>query len=301
MTFHTNKFIRKSLFLFILSSLILTASIVAFGQQTQSGDWKAKLSKKDSQKIQLSFYREKDNTYHKGKKHQSSSGFEITDLQGLSFAQINGANSQVNFSITRDAGTIQLIGSFNNSKGSGTWTFTPNNNFITTMENLGFRNISDEKLFASVIIDVKTESVIELQNAGLNNLDYDDVFTATIFKVDANYINEMNAAGFSNLEMDELVQARIFKINGDYAREILALGFGKQSMDQLVQFRIFKITPEFVSKVKSEGLSNLSAGDLVQLRIFKIDSEFIQKARAKGIANPSVGELVDMKIMGKLK
>lgn len=301
MTTINKNLIGRSASLFILSGLILIASIAAFGQQTQTGTWKAKVHKKDSQKIQITFYSDKDNSYHKGKKHHSSSSFAIADLEGLSNSQINASESQVDFSIIREAGTFRLVGSFNKAKGSGNWTFNSDANFIATMANLGFDNISDEKLFASAIIDVRAQTVTELRNSGLDSLDYDDVFTATIFKINANFINEMSAAGFGKLDMDELVQARIFKIDGNYAREILALGFGKQSMDQLVQFRIFKITPDFVSDVKSEGLSNLSAGDLVQLKIFKIDSQFIQKARANGITNPSVGELVDLKILGKLK
>jgi hypothetical protein len=289
-------------YIFLLSIFVLASSLTVFGQKTQSGNWTAKISKKNSEKIHISFYRENTDEDRKDRdeNHVSGSGFTMDELRGLSLGQINGSKSPVSFSLVRDAGTIQMIGSFENGNGSGTWTFTPDASFISSMESYGFNNISDKKLFASAILNVKTQTVSELINAGLKNLDYEDIFKATIFKVDANYISEMNTAGFTNLDMEDLVKARIFKIDANYAREILGMGFGNQSMEQLVKFRIFKVTPEFLNDMKSAGFANLTAEEVVQMRIFKIDAAFIQNARNKGYSNPSVGELVELKIHGKV-
>lgn len=303
MTINSAKVIRNLLTTIILSAFVLAGSIVAFGQQTQSGKWKAKVKTKDTEKIHISFYQDSDYQNSKGKygNQISGQGFEINELQGLSYEQINGSNSSVNFTIIREAGTIQLTGTFNNGEGTGTWTFASDPNFVSALRNLGFEDVSERKLFASAVLNVKSQTVTELRNAGLKNLDYEDIFKATIFKIDANYIREMSSAGFKDLDMEDLVKGRIFKIDANYAREILALGFGEQTLEELVKFRIFKVTPEFLTQMKAEGLNNLTAEDVVQLRIFKIDGAFIQSARAKGFANPSVGELVELKIHGKVK
>ncbi len=304
MTKHSSKFIRKPAILFVLSILLLALSVNVFGQETQTGKWKAKVKTKENiEKIHISFYQESSEADSKGKYRNqiSGHGFEINELQGLSLSQINGSNSPVNFSIVREAGTINLTGTFNNGEGSGTWTFASNPSFVASMRGFGFENISEKKLFASAVLNVKTQTVSELRSAGLKNLDYDDIFKATIFKIDANYIRDMSSAGFTNLDMEDLVKGRIFKIDANYAREVLAMGFGEKSLEELVKFRIFKVTPEFLSEMKAEGLNNLTAEEVVQLRIFKIDGAFIQSARAKGYANPTVGELVELKIHGKVK
>ena len=51
--------------------------------------------------------------------------FEFSDLQGLTREQVlNGG--PVSFSIVREAGRIDMEGTFQNGKGSGTFRFTPN-------------------------------------------------------------------------------------------------------------------------------------------------------------------------------
>jgi hypothetical protein len=297
------KYIRKSSLFFSLLFLVLIASASVFAQATQTGRWKAEVSDKNPEKIQISFYCESAETNGKGKNRNqiSGRGFELNELQGLSAGQINGSNSNVAFSIAREAGTINLNGTFNAGEGSGTFVFTPNPAFLAAMRGSGFENISDDQLFASAVLDVRSQTVAELRSSGLKIQDFDDVFKATIFKIDANYIREMSTAGFNDLDMEDLVKTKIFKIDANYAREILAMGFGQKDIEELVKFRIFKITPEFLAQMKAEGLSELSAEDLVQLRIFKIDGSFIQSVRAQGYPNPTVEELVELKIHGKVK
>lgn len=295
-------FIYNSLILVFLAIFIFISSSIVFGQETLSGDWNAKPNPKDTYKLQISFYTEKNSDNAGKQKNQiSGSGFELTELQGLSAAQISGANVPVNFFIQREAGTVRLSGTFNQGKGAGKFTFSADRNFVAAMNNAGFDNISAKDLFAAHVLDVKSATVADLRASGLQNLEFEDVFKATIFKIDSNYISQMNGAGFGNLGMEDLVKGRIFKIDAEYAREISQMGFGGQNLEELVKFRIFKVTPEFLNQMRGEGLADLNAEQVVKLRIFKIDSEFIQKARAKGYANPSVEELVELKIFGKIK
>lgn len=300
----SNNIFRKA-FIIVKSSVfaLILAAVVAPAQSVQTGTWEAKVKDWDKERVKISFYREdmEVDSKHKGKYQISGHAYEINELRGLGPGQLRGANSPVRFSIVREAGTIDLTGTFTDGAGSGTWTFTPNASFVASMRSFGFENISDKKLFASAVLDVRTATVSDLRASGIRNLEYDDVFKATIFKIDGQYIREMSAAGFANLDMEDLVKGRIFKIDANYAREISTLGFGEQSLEQLVKFRIFKITPEFLAQMKAEGLGSLSAEEVVKLRIFKIDGEFIQSARAKGYVNPTVEELVELKIHGKVK
>lgn len=268
--------------------IIVIGNYVIVAQSVLTGEWKAEISTKNPEKIQLSFERQTE----KGGRNQHSSGYKFSDLQNLSREQASGSGA-VKFSLVREAGTIECEGAFQNGKGAGTFRFTPNAQFVSAMKSRGFdfekdasfgRNSSlEERLFAATTLNVTTALADDLLAANFGKLDVDDLFKAAIFKVDSNFMREMKASGFPNLGMEELVKARIFKIDAEYLRQLNASGFGNEPFENVVKMRIFKITPEFVAEVRAEGLSNLDIEDVVKLRIFKIDGAFIRQAKSEGV------------------
>lgn len=308
-----------TLIIFIFGSYVIVA------QNAMTGTWTAKVktSAKDGsgtpnrERIYLSFSRETA----KGGHNQHGSDFAYADLQGLTYDQAQ--NGRASFRVVREAGTIECEGTFTAGKGSGTFTFTPNQAFIDGMRSRGF-TFRDEQLFSAATVNVTMAAADDLKNSGLGPVTTDDLFKVVIFKVTPQFIAEMKATGFPNLGLEELVKARIFKVDADFVRQVHEMGFEKQDFEGLVKFRIFKVTPEYLTELKNngfsnlsseevvkfrifkvtpellttlknEGFANLSAEDVVKFQIFKIDAEFIREARAKD-PNVTVKELVEMKI-----
>jgi hypothetical protein len=285
--------------IFVLGSYVIVA------QNVITGDWKSDTRSEDSDKvqqspdkIQLSFEIRTD----KGGRNQHGSSFLYSDLQGLTREQAQ--NGRANFSVVREAGTIQCEGSFTNGKGAGTFRFTPNYAFADAMKARGFdfsapskhgSNDLDMRLFTATTLNVTTAFADDLKSANFGPLDVDDLFKAVIFKITPQYMAEMKATGFPDLGMEELVKGRIFKIDADYVKQVHDMGFASQDFEGLVKFRIFKVTPEFLNQIKAEGITSLSSEDIVKLRIFKIDPQFIRDARASE-PNITIEELVQMKI-----
>ena len=277
--------------------LVWIAGANAIAQSSLSGEWTATVSK-DNSKIQLRLEQRSD----KSGRHQMGQSFEISDFQGLTREQaLNGG--PVNFSLVREAGRIDMEGSFQNGKGSGTFRFTGNAGFVSAMKSRGFdfdqtsRNDdrdSEDRLFAATVLNVTTALADDLNSAGFGKLQTEDLFKAAIFKIDSNFMREMKASGF-NLGMEDLVKARIFKIDADFVKQVAQMGFEKEPFESLVKMQIFKVTPEFISEMRNEGLNNLQVEDLVKLRIFKIDPEFIRAAKADGVPM-EVEKLVQRKI-----
>lgn len=265
-------------------------------QSVATGDWTASLSSKDSGrdatndsgKIHLNFERRTD----KGGRHQNGQSYDFADLQGLSREQVV-SGGVVKFSLVREAGTIVCAGSFQNGKGSGTFSFAGNQSFVAAMKSRGFdfaeestrhgERDSEDRLFAATTLNVTTALADDLTSAGFGTLHVEDLFKAAIFKVDSRFMREMKASGFPNLDMEDLVKARIFKIDAEFVRQVTQMGFAKEPFESLVKMQIFKVTPEFITEVRNEGLTDLEVEDLVKLRIFKIDSEFIRQAKADGV------------------
>lgn len=301
---------------FSIAFIIITiGSIVIVAQDTATltgtwkaddNDWNSKNRNKDKDdddddtynfveqskdKVQLNFKFDKGN----GRSNNFGSGFEYGELKGLSKTQVESASStSVNFSITREAGNVEMQGTFQNGKGAGTFRFTPNRSFASAMQTRGFA-FTNEKLFTATALDLTTAFVDDLLTANFKNLDTDDLFKAKIFKITPQFMSEMSAIGFPNLDMEDLVKARIFKIDAAFARQVADMGFKEDSLEGLVKFRIFKVTPEFLKEVQAEGLNNLDAEDVVKLRIFNINGEFIRQARAENVPT-TVEDLVQKKI-----
>jgi hypothetical protein len=300
-------FFNLALIVFVFGSVVIVAQTTA-ATTPINGEWKASVSSADRpdsprrpdesekankpdnpNKIHLSFYRRTE----KGGNSQNGSTFEYSDFQGLSREQAL-AGGAVRFSLVREAGTIECEGTFQNGKGSGTFRFTPNAQYVSAMKSRGFdfeaadgsgkkRSDLNERLFAATTINVTTAFADDLLSANFGKLDVDDLFKAAIFKVTPQFMSEMKASGFPNLGMEELVKARIFKIDANFVREVTQMGFDKEPFESLVKMRIFKVTPEFINEVKNEGLNNLDIEDLVKMRIFKIDGAFIRQARSEGV------------------
>jgi hypothetical protein len=268
-----------------IALLIWIAGAKAVAQSSVSGEWTASVSK-DSSKIQLNLERRSN----RSGRNQMGQSFEFSDLQGLSREQAL-SGGPVSFSLVREAGRIDMEGTFQNGKGSGTFRFTGNAGFVSSMKSRGYdfdqtsdnddRN-SEDRLFAATVLNVTTALADDLNSAGFGKLRVDDLFKAAIFKIDSNFMREMKASGF-NLGMEDLVKARIFKIDAEFVKQVGQMGFEKEPFESLVKMQIFKVTPDFISELRYEGLNNLQVEDLVKLRIFKIDTEFIREAKADGV------------------
>ena len=275
--------------------------------QSLTGEWKGSLVK-DKSKVNLNFAVRRETDGEKKWNHTIGHTFEFAQL-GLTREQVvNGG--PVSFRLTREAGTIEGEGAFQDEKGTGTYRFIGNSGFLAAMKTRGFdfekqsgithelkskhQSTLDEKLFTAAVLNVTTALADDIR-ANFNTTDVGDLFKAAIFKIDSAFMREMKSTGFPNLSMEDLVKARIFKIDAAAVRRATEMGFGNQGFESLVKMSIFKITPEFLAEVRNEGLTNLTMEEVVKLRIFKIDGEFIRKAKAEGV-DLNVQSLVQRKL-----
>jgi hypothetical protein len=84
--------------------------ISTYGQNALSGTWKAKVKHENNEKLHISFrFDSRDN-----ENHRTGTSFKLKNLIGLSESQINSSNSSVSFKVIREAGTVNLVGTFNN-------------------------------------------------------------------------------------------------------------------------------------------------------------------------------------------
>jgi hypothetical protein len=165
-----------------------TAGINLFAQSI-SGEWTASVQE-SSDKIHLNTERRTA----RGGRNQNGQTFQYSDLQGLSRDQAQ-RGGPVRFSLVREAGRIDYEGSFQNGRGSGTFSFTGDQGYLASMRSRGFdfsrndRNNDEDnttaRLFSAATLNVTTALADDLASSGFGKLDVDDLFKAAIFKIDS--------------------------------------------------------------------------------------------------------------------
>ncbi len=81
-------------------------------------------------------------------------GVRLSELTGLPPAALSSTATNLQFSWTREAGTFRFSGSFDEGRGSGTYTFTTNPAFVSGMQSAGYRTLSTDDIVRLALHDV---------------------------------------------------------------------------------------------------------------------------------------------------
>src|SRR5688572_19874157 len=81
-------------------------------------------------------------------------GVRLRDLAGLPPAAVASIANDVQFTWTREAGTFRFSGSFDQGRGSGTYTFTADQTFVNNMAATGLKNLATDDIVRLAVIDV---------------------------------------------------------------------------------------------------------------------------------------------------
>jgi hypothetical protein len=272
------------LFVFCLAPVAITS-----GQSRVpiNGEWQIEFKKKDPDEVQLTMSRGKDQSW--------GHAIKISEVQGLSHDYAT-TPIEVTLRIVRDGGTFDLVGSFREGKGSGSFKLTPNESFFSALAARGYPSLSESNVFSAAMSGLKISSVDELKATGYDRLTFNNLIESVIFKINAASIADLRNAGFEQLPFNKLVEASIFKVDGNYVREIQTLGFSPMPFQKLIELRVQQITPEYIGQFRQLGFSDLTPDRLVELKIFKVTPEFVSEMRAVGFTTITPPQLVNLRI-----
>ena len=274
----------------ILFVFCLAPAAVTTGQSRApiTGEWRIEFTRKDPDEVQLNMTRGRQNNW--------GNGIKISEVQGLWRDYATTPASNVTLRIVRDAGTFELTGSFSNGKGSGQFTLTPNDGFLSELASRGYTKLSEDQVFSAAMSGLKINAIDDLKSAGYDHLTFDNLIESAIFKITSASIADLRSVSFDHLPFQKLIEASIFKVDSSFVRETQNLGFGNLEFQKLVELRVHKITPEYVNEVRGMGFNDLTLERLVELKIFKVTPEFVNEIRAAGFAAITPQQLVNLRI-----
>ena len=257
-----------------------------------------------------------------------SRGYQLSELRGLSAAQLAARPAPVRFALVREPGRLDCNGIAGNSSGRGSCSFAADPAFAAYLAQRGIarpdtrrafslamsgvgRRLVDalsangyprptlNQLVAMGIHGVTAEYVRDLALSGYRLQSADKLVAFKIHGVSADYVRAIAAAGpqLRNLPADDVVAFKIHGVTPDLVRAYTALGRGVDK-DQVVAMRIHGVTPQYINQMAALGYRSLTADELVQMRIHGVTPEFVRALQRQGIRTASADQLVRLRISG---
>ena len=276
---------RNSSPVIIVGSLLVYA-LLAPGQDWNH-DWKLKRSRRDDQ-VHFTVERSKI-----GNQWSHSSDVPLDRFRGLSMETLERGGA-AKFEYVHDAGRLLCQGRFSLGRGSGTYTFAPNPQFVSELQRLGYETPNEDQLLSMVMSDVGLEFARGVKDAGLE-ASTKQLIELRIHGVTLDYIHYARAAGYTGFSAKNFVEMRIHGVESDFLRDLKTQGYDLPARD-IVELRIHGVTSELMADLRRAGY-DLTSKQITELRIHGVTPEYLRELKGFGL-QPSASDLVELRIHG---
>lgn len=227
----------------------------------------------------------------------------LSAMRGLAEATIvSPSAAAARFALEREAGTVEMEGTFRSGRGSGVFDFTPDAGFARKLADAGVRvpggRIDDRTLLLFTLSDLSIATIRELQSLGMRNLDLEEVEAIAVHRITPEYVREMRGLGLTDLSIDDVVALRIHGASAAWVREMTSLGLPRPDKERIVEWRVHGVSPKFVRELHELGYREVTPEQLVAMRIHGVTPQFIRELREAGYEAIPADKLVDLRIRG---
>ncbi|WP_345139828.1 M56 family metallopeptidase [Flavobacterium ginsengiterrae] len=241
-------------------------------------------------------------TFKSDENNNSSTTFQLNELSSVP------RDKQGDFSLTREAGTMNFKGKFEGDRGMGTYKFTANKDYSTTMRKEGLDISKDTDLMVFFMINIKTSYVQMLKKNGYNSLDKDQVIPLAALDVNEAYITSIKKA-IPDIDLDNLVPFKSLDIDQKFIDEIRSSGYKDISPSNIIALKSQGIDGKYIKDFRSSSKIQKNADnkgnsknndedsddDIIAFKALNVDKAFIDSFKEIGFDNISNGDLIGLK------
>jgi len=223
--------------------------------------------------------------------------FKLSDLSNIP------KGTQGTFTISREAGKMEMTGKFEGNTGMGSYKFIADKAYFDYMNSELKEKLDEEDQMAFFFINIRKDYLQMLKKEGFSSIGKDDIIPMAAMKIDAAYIKSIKDAGFKDVDMEKLIPLKALNVDAAYIKEIRDAGYKNVTTDQLVTFKAQGIDKDYITKVrqlkgKDNKEGNDDADDIVTFKAMNIDEAFINSFKAIGLTNIPHDQLVSFKAIG---
>lgn len=250
----------------------------------------------------------------------SSSTFQLNEFKDLT------VDKRGEFSLTREAGTMNFEGKFEGNNGMGTYKFVASKSFTTAMaqegvkvseendlmafflvnvkvsyvkmlKKNGYKNVDSEQLIPLVSLNVSEDYIASMKQAGIPDFDLEDLIPFKSMGIEKAFIDEIRQAGYKNITADNIIALKSQGIDGKYMDDFhnSTKENDKETGDDIIAFKSMNIDKAFIDSFKNLGYNNLSNSDLMAFKSLNITAAFIQEFEKTGYSNLQPDDLITFK------
>ncbi len=193
----------------------------AAGVQTE-GDWSGVIRPEGF--VDVSFRKQGGRVY-------SSIRVPLSELKDLPRQNVG------TFTLTREAGSIQFSGRFENNEGKGQYSFAPEKSYTDHMRNENI-DISDSKYqMAFFLVNITRSYVGMLKNNGYMILSKDDLIPLAALDVNEAYIRSIKNTGITSLSIHDFIPFRALKIDKEYIDTLRKAGYADLTAEKVINLK----------------------------------------------------------------
>ena len=259
--------------------------------------------------------------FKSGEHDNSSTTFQLSELKGLT------KDMKGEFTITREAGTMNFVGKFEGNNGMGTYKFIASKSFskemaeegvtvtdesdlmvffmvnvktsyVKMLKKNGYKDIDKDQLIPLASLDVNEEYIKSIKKADIPNFDLEDLIPFKSMEIDKAYIDEIRQAGYKNITADNIIALKSQAVNGKFITDFHNSTNGKhddETGDNIIAFKSMNIDKEFIDSYKKLGYNDLSNDDLMALKSLDITPAYIHEFEKVGYKNLKPDDLFALK------
>lgn len=265
---------------------ILVAAVLA-NTATPKQEWRVERRFGDSGRVDFSVIRTRIGSWS-----QQENSVPVSNFRNFRQGSLN-SGGPVKFEYVQDAGSLLCEGRMFLGKGSGTWTFQPNPEFVREFRELGYaipdneqlfwmtlngvdlafaRGVKEAELRASTedLLDMRRHGITvdlvrEMRAAGYRGFTAGNYIDLRNHGVGAGYLKGLAEAGMENLSSDEITSLKNHGVRAELAQVSTDLGYRFRSQE-LIDLSTHGVTEEYLRNLRASGMTNLSAEQIVKLR-----------------------------------
>nr|WP_315153893.1 M56 family metallopeptidase [uncultured Flavobacterium sp.] len=251
----------------------------------------------------------------------SSTTFQLSELKGFT------KDMKGEFTLTREAGTMNFEGKFEGNNGMGTYKFSEDKSFSAAMakegvtvadesdlmvffmvnvkisyvkmlKKNGYKNVDKDQLIPLAALGADEEYITSIKQAAIPDFDLEDLIPFKSMGIDKAYIDEIRKAGYKNISADNIIALKSQDINGKFITDFHNSTNGNdddETGDNIIAFKSMNIDAAFIDSFKKVGYNNLSNDDLMAFKSLNITPAYIHEFEKVGYSNLKPDDLMSLK------
>jgi hypothetical protein len=202
--------------------------------------------------------------------HDGNSDMPWSRWIGIAPQDLQHEGAAIDARMIAEAGEMRCTGKVHDGSLQGSYSFTPNPDFVKRMEAMGFDGQTPDRLQGYAFLDVTIAWIKEMKDAHVKDMTAENLMGLRALKVDAAYVRAMASDGYPELEAQKLTSMKAVGVTPEKVQAVRAMGYSPNE-EELIQMSVFKIDAPFVERMKARGFKSLTIAQLVQIKVFKLD------------------------------